>query len=207
MVVHRPHATLPGLRKRISCGHSMWEGEGKGPESHGSQVGPLAADRRVARVTTVLAQTGSAARPHAPLPPPPPRRRRRCCCCCHRRRLPIEAQIEVEPWAAAPRHKYQPQTHDCRTVVGLRDCSACRRQRSRRAPHAAPTMPARTTRRVYFANVSNIAILHPMLQENVVGGTQTTEMCRHMPSHAPAWCGNDTHCHHAHGSISRLCAQ
>jgi hypothetical protein len=50
MMVHRPHATLSGLIKLISCGHSMWEGEGKGPESHGSQVGPLAADWRVAGV-------------------------------------------------------------------------------------------------------------------------------------------------------------
>ena len=40
--------------------------------------------------------------------------------CCRCRRCAIEAQIEVEEaWAAAPRHKYQPQTHDCRTVVDL----------------------------------------------------------------------------------------
>jgi hypothetical protein len=49
--------------------------------------------------------------------PPPPLRRRRCCCCrCRCCRWPVEAPIDVEQWAAAPRHKYQPQTHDCRTV-------------------------------------------------------------------------------------------
>ena len=32
------------------------------------------------------------------------------------RRWPNETPIDVEPWAAAPRHKFQPQTHDCRTV-------------------------------------------------------------------------------------------
>ena len=50
------------------------------------------------------------------------RRRRplrwRCCCCCRRRwrRWRNEAPNDVEPWATAPRHKFQPQTHDCRTV-------------------------------------------------------------------------------------------
>ena len=43
----------------------------------------------------------------------------RCCCrcrCCWRR-WRHEAPIDVESWAAAPRHKYHHQIHGCRTVV------------------------------------------------------------------------------------------
>ena len=63
---------------------------------------------------------GRAWRGHGPLPPPPPRRHCCCCCRCRCRRWPMKAPIEVEPWAAAPRHKCQAQTHDCRTVMDPR---------------------------------------------------------------------------------------
>jgi hypothetical protein len=77
--------------------------------------------------------SGSTVRPHEPLRPPPPRRHRLCRCCCRCRREAFEALYDVEPWAAAPRHKYQSQTHDCRTVMDPRQTHT----QARRNPSSA----------------------------------------------------------------------
>jgi hypothetical protein len=69
----------------------------------------------------------------------------------------IETSIQVEPWAAAPRLKYQPQTHNCRTVVGLRVLHAPARhnpsgagkhgrEQPRHAAHRPPDIQCRPSR-------------------------------------------------------------
>ena len=98
------HAGAAGGRNAAFAAHSAGNDEGPAPSTcsaaqgtHGRlQHGMHKAGSTAARATAAAAAAAAAAAP-----------------------WPIEAPIEVKPWAAAPRHKYQPQTHDCRTVVGL----------------------------------------------------------------------------------------